>query len=108
MLRDAAGIMFQDRKNAPTRMVEHLNKFFPQIEKQLPNDGFVNGLGFPTVADVAVLNMVRGGFPFALSIKEVNYAVPPKMAALAERTANAPGVKEYLAASKSFAVSPLK
>merc|ERR1719181_1650695 len=40
------------------------NKWFPIIEGRLPATGFINGLPFPTAADLALLNVARGFMPF--------------------------------------------
>ena len=100
--------MFGDIKNAQTEVPKHLDKWFPVLEGLLPEDGFVLGLGFPTVADLCVLNIGRGYMPFGAAYKhgKYDYATKhPKMAALVERTAAAPGVREYLASSRSTSLS---
>ncbi len=52
--------------------------------------------------------MAKGYMPFGAAYKWAKYdyaAGHPKMAALVERTAAAPGVKEYLASSTSLSLS---
>ena len=46
-------------KDAPTEVPKHCDKWFAVVEGLLPKSGFVHGLAFPTVADLAVLNMAR-------------------------------------------------
>lgn len=52
--------------------------------------------------------MARGYMPFGAAYKHGKYdyaANHPKMAALVERTAATPGIKEYLASSSSLTLS---
>jgi len=93
---------------APTAVPTHMDKWLPVIEGLLPTDGFILGLDFPTIADLAVLNIARGYMPFGAVYKHGKYDYSskyPKMKALVERTAGAPGVKEYLAKSTTTAMS---
>ena len=93
---------------APTAIPKHCDKWFPVVEGLLPSDGFILGLDFPTVADLSVLNMARAYMPFGAAYKHGKYEYAskyPKMKALVERTAGAPGVKEYLAKTKSMDMS---
>jgi len=65
-----------------------VDKSLPLIEGILPADGFVNGLDFPTVADLAVLSIVVGYMPFGAAYKhgEVDMETRfPKLFAHAER-----------------------
>mmetsp|Transcript_15382 Transcript_15382/g.27812 ORF Transcript_15382/g.27812 Transcript_15382/m.27812 type:complete len:207 (+) Transcript_15382:106-726(+) len=64
-----------------------VDKMLPLIEGILPADGFINGLDFPTVADLAVLNIVEGYMPFGAAYKhgEVDVATRfPKLFAHSE------------------------
>ena len=108
VLKGCAQVVFGGIANAPTEIPKHCDKWFDVVEGLLPAEGFILGLGYPTVADLAVLNMARGYMPFGASYKhgKYNYALKhPKMAALVERTAATPGIKEYLASSKSLTLS---
>merc|ERR1719336_1930383 len=94
--------------NAPTEIPKVCDKWFGIIEGLVPEKGFILGLAYPTLADLAVLNIARGYMPYGASYKhgKYNYAEKhPKTAALVERTAAAPGIKEYLATSKSINLS---
>jgi len=100
-----AKIIFGDRSLAPAETPKVVDKWFTVIEGLVPEKGFVNGLEFPTVADLAVLNIARGYMPFGSAYKHSGYDWAPKypkMKALADRTAEAKGVKEYLASSGSM------
>lgn len=108
VLLGCAKVIFGDVASAPTEVPKLCDKWFAVVEGLLPADGFVLGLDYPTVADLAVLNMARGYMPFGAAYKHGKYAFAPrhpKMAALVARTAAAPGVKEYLASSPSLNLS---
>ena len=108
VLAGCAKVIFGDYKNATTEIPKHLDKWLPVIEGLLPSEGFILGLGHPTVADLAVLNMARGYMPFGAAYKHGKYDYTlkyPKFKALVERTAATPGVSEYLARSPSLSLS---
>jgi glutathione S-transferase len=108
VLLGCAKVIFGDVASAPTEVPKLCDKWFAVVEGLVPVDGFILGLDYPTVADLAVLNMARGYMPFGAAFKHGKYAFAPghpKMAALVERTAAAPGVKEYLASSPSLNLS---
>ena len=109
VLAGCAKIIFGSITSAPTEVPKHCDMWFDVIEGLLPSDGsFVLGLEYPTLADLAVLNIAHGYMPFGAAYKYGKYdfaATHPKMAALAERTANAPGVKEYLASTPTMSLS---
>lgn len=114
MIQGVAKILFSpDKSNAATDVPKVFNAFLPILEGLVPATGFVNGLEFPTMADLAILNIVEGYMPFGAGLKLAGdaggaklYAAYPKVAALAKRTAAADGVKEYLATSKSMGGAP--
>merc|ERR1719473_2683907 len=101
--------LFTDRSKTAEVITKFLQKFMPVVEGRLPEKGFINGLSFPTMADLAILNIHSGFMPFGAALKLAGdpngtklFAPYPKFLALAKRTAEADGVKQYLAASKSF------
>lgn len=65
------------------------------------DEGFINGLAFPTAADLVCLFLTVSCLPFGQAKRDAKYvdqAVKfPKLTQLSQRTAAAPGVKEYLA-----------
>jgi glutathione S-transferase len=96
----------KDKSNCPTDVPTHCDKWFAVVESLCPASGFVNGKPFPTAADLAVLNMTTGYMPFGAAFKHGKYEFAskyPKMKALADRAAAAPGVKEYLATTGTTA-----
>ena len=66
------------------------------MEGQLPAEGFINGLSFPTAADCAVLNITSAYMPMGAAMKMAQYDTSlvkfPKVKALADRTAVAEGI----------------
>lgn len=86
------------------------DKWFPVIESRLPAEGFINGLVFPTVADLAVLNIARGFIPFGAAYLMGKYNVLgkfPKFAAHADRVAAHPTVKAYLDRTSTMDCDPM-
>ena len=76
-----------------------LDKVYGIVEGLCPDEGFVNGLDFPTKADLAILNMIKGYMPYGWGIEATEYDFPskhPKMWRIATSAAAAEGVKEYL------------
>lgn len=76
---------------------EIVDKWFPVIESIMPEKGFVNGLEYPTAADFAILNLVKGQTPFGgcWNMGEVDCSKKgPKMAGVADRTAELADVKK--------------
>lgn len=75
------------------------DKWFPLMEANLPADGFINGLAFPTVADLAVLNITTGYMPFGAAMKLAGFDTTlgkyPKVKALVDRTAAALGPEVF-------------
>merc|ERR1712183_45973 len=89
-------LLFQpdrDKSQDGEKCKQLLGKWFPILEGKVPADGFVNGLDTPTTADLAVLQLVKASHIFSAAIKlaEVDMeATYPKMAGVANRTAEAP------------------
>ena len=52
----------------------------------LPADGFINGLDFPTMADLAVLIITKGCMPFQAASTMAGVAFDPVMYPKMERT----------------------
>merc|ERR1712008_301641 len=44
------------------------DRWFPLMEASIPAEGFINGMGFPTVADLVVLNIKTGYMPFGAAM----------------------------------------
>merc|ERR1712216_999456 len=80
------GTMSDESKKAvaPDEISKIADKWFPVIEGRLPHDGFVNGLAFPTMGDLAILNIAKAFVPFGACAKMSGYdhvAKWPKFAA---------------------------
>merc|ERR1719162_557848 len=87
------------------------DKWFPVVEGRLPEDGFINALDFPTVADLAVLNMAKAYMPFGAAYAIGGYDVSakfPRFAAHAARVAEYSAVKCYLDLSRTMSADPSK
>jgi len=99
MLLNCAKAIFTTKKSAPDQAKEDvtklMDKWFAIFEASLPGTGFVHGLGYPTGADLAVLNITTGYMPFGAAMKfagyDSNLAKYPKVKAHADRTAAALG-----------------
>lgn len=87
------------KPNGPEELPPILNKIFTLVEDQCPESGYVNGLDFPTKADLTVVNLVKGFMPYAACQKVAKYDMTahPKMMRICADAVEAPGVKEYLA-----------
>jgi len=89
-------------------LARQMEKWCGHLESQVPNDGFMAGLPFPTGADCFIVCLSRAVTPWSLFFEksEVSKDKFPKMQKLAERAADAPGIKPYLAKSSSIGVNP--
>jgi len=93
-------------KIGPEDLVPIVEKFYPIIEGLLPDEGFVNGLDFPTAADLAVLVMAKGCMPFQAAPTVAGCSLLdtpgkyPKMERVAAAAAAYPPVAAFLAKSE--------
>lgn len=106
-----AGIGFplspEDRASGAKRddMKALIDKYYSVIESNLPDEGFVNGLDGPTVADLAIVNMTTAYMIFGWAMKhggvdlEKDY---PKIHGLSERTKAVESVATFLANSPTL------
>jgi len=81
------------------------DKWFPVLEGILPESGFVNGLDYPTVADLAILNICEAYMPFKAAYKygEVDLAAKyPKLVAHSDRVKADEDVAKVLSESTSM------
>jgi|EP00419_Tripos_fusus_P008868 hypothetical protein len=97
-----------DKDKAKQDIIDLLDKWFAIFEDKVPSDGFIHGLGFPTPADLALLNITTGFMPFGAAKKCAGYDFDKwaKVKSLCERTAAAPGVSQYLQSSPYTAANP--
>lgn len=110
-LAGTAKVLFNPelKAKAAEELPPHFNKWYPVFESLLPDDGFINGLPYPTAADLAVLNVCRGFMPFGAGYKLANFdleASYPKLVAHANRVAAVPSIEAYLAKSESMTGNP--
>lgn len=101
--------MKEDPAKAKEDLAKNAQKWYPVIEGLCPAEGFINGLAYPTAADVAVMNMCDAVMSFGVSNKlaGVDWATYPKMRALATRSAAYLPLAEYLAKSTTFTANPM-
>ena len=92
------------KKIQPEDLPPVMEKWYGIIEGLLPESGFINGLDFPTPADLAVLVIAKGCMPFqAAPVIAGCSPTPdtyPKMFRIAADAAAYPPVATYLAASE--------
>lgn len=98
----------EDKAKAGEELGAVAKRWYPVIEELCPADGFINGEGHPTAADVAVMNICDAVMPFEIAnrLGGVDWATYPKMRALANRAAAYPPLRDYLAKSKTFTGNP--
>merc|ERR1712070_991724 len=87
-----------------------LEKWFGHFERLSPADGFVNKQDFPTAADCVAVYYFYAAAPnkAMVAVSQIDMSPYTKFKALADRAAAAPGLKEYLAASKSVSMNPFE
>lgn len=112
ILADCAKAIFitkkTDEAKAKADVTGSLDKWFAILEDAVPENGFVLGLGFPTAADLALVNITTAFMPFGAAVKLAGYdfAKWAKVKALCDRTAAVAPVAKYLASSKYTAANP--
>jgi glutathione S-transferase len=88
---------------ASTELPPVLDKFLGALENLTPQDGFIQGLDYPTTSDLVLLNFAEAAMPFGKAMEMAGgydwQAKFPKIQANVARTKEAPGVKEYLTES---------
>mmetsp|Transcript_60012 Transcript_60012/g.139798 ORF Transcript_60012/g.139798 Transcript_60012/m.139798 type:complete len:208 (-) Transcript_60012:88-711(-) len=109
VLAGCAKIVWGELRHVSKEVGKHCDNWFTVLEGLLPEEGFINGLSFPTPADLAVLNMGVAYMPFGCAYKHGKYSYAakyPKMKALVDRTAAAKEIKQYLSDSKTKDAAP--
>eukprot|EP00932_Pfiesteria_piscicida_P001279 SRR837773.11247.p1 GENE.SRR837773.11247~~SRR837773.11247.p1 ORF type:complete len:159 (+),score=54.86 SRR837773.11247:33-479(+) len=86
-----------DRETAKVEIPKLFDRFLQILEDKVPETGFVQGLDYPTVADLAVLNTVTGFMPFGAAAVLAGYDLGKwkKVAALAQRVQEHKHVAPY-------------
>jgi len=97
-----------DQAQAKKDVTELFDKWFAIFEERVPEDGFIQGLSFPTPADLALLNITIAFMPFGAAAKMAGYDFSkwPKVKALCERTAADTYVAEYVKSSTYTTANP--
>lgn len=106
VLAGCAKELFGDKDAA--KIVAHLDKWMAVIESKAPATGFINGLPFPTGADLAILNLYIGFMPFGATCKIAGYDLSKweKTAALVERIKATPEIAAYLSTNTTHSANP--
>mmetsp|Transcript_22313 Transcript_22313/g.34217 ORF Transcript_22313/g.34217 Transcript_22313/m.34217 type:complete len:223 (+) Transcript_22313:110-778(+) len=97
-----------DKDAAAADICALLDKWGAVFEDQIPAEGFIQGLPYPTPADLALLNITIGYMPFgsAKNLAGYDFGKWEKVAALLERVKADENVKNYLADSKYTDANP--
>jgi len=97
-----------DKDAAVADICALLDKWGAVFEDQLPAEGFIQGLPYPTPADLALLNITTGYMPFgsATKLAEYDFGKWEKFTALLERVKADEKVKNYLTDSKYADANP--
>eukprot|EP00930_Biecheleria_cincta_P099640 TRINITY_DN91258_c0_g1_i1.p1 TRINITY_DN91258_c0_g1~~TRINITY_DN91258_c0_g1_i1.p1 ORF type:complete len:476 (+),score=63.49 TRINITY_DN91258_c0_g1_i1:72-1499(+) len=101
LIEGCAKYVVGDPRGAGDAIPKHLDKFLIPLEKRVPSSGFINGLSYPTVADLVLLSFSEAIMPFGIALELTGgtyewHSKFPNIKANVERTKSAPGVKEYL------------
>lgn len=107
--RQSIADVLTPQNTAPETVPKVLEKFLTVIEALVPSSGFVQGLAFPTTADLVLLLVTEAEMPFKAAIDLAGgydwQSKFPNIKANIDRTKQAPGVKEYLSTSTSMSAS---
>merc|ERR1719433_1503011 len=98
-----------DEAKAKQDVIDLLDKWFAIFEEKVPAEGFIQGLGFPTPADLALLNITTGFMPFGAATNLAGYDFKkwPKVTALCDRTAADAALAAYLKSSTYTTANPM-
>ena len=89
----------------PEELPPIMDKTLGMVEGLLPESGYINGLDFPTVADLAVAVIAQGCMPFQAAMTVAGCptwdgAKYPKMGRIAKDALGYPPVADFLAKSE--------
>lgn len=93
----AAGVILSG--GDPALVPKIMTNVLTHLTKYIPADGFVHGLGTPTIADICILVLTQALIPFGATLGEGAaevYGKFPKAVALGERTAAFPAIAKWL------------
>ncbi|GMH66051.1 hypothetical protein TrRE_jg3813 [Triparma retinervis] len=102
VLAQAESLLF--KKITAGELAPVMARYYLTIEELLPSTGFINGLDFPTMADLSIVVVAKGCMPFQAASTLAGVAFDPLFYPKMERVASAamayPAVAEYLANSE--------
>ena len=98
----------EDKDKAIADVCTLFDKWGAVFEDQIPTEGFIQGLPYPTPADLALLNITIAYMPIgsARKLAQYDFGKWKKVTALCERVKADENVKEYLSASKYTEANP--
>ena len=112
ILQNCAKAIFTTQKTDMDAAIADINtlydKWFGIFEEKIPNEGYIQGLEYPTPADLAVLNITIGFMPFGAAKKLAGYDFGKwkKVTALCYRVNAYENVAAYLKDSKYTTANP--
>mmetsp|Transcript_10930 Transcript_10930/g.20066 ORF Transcript_10930/g.20066 Transcript_10930/m.20066 type:complete len:243 (-) Transcript_10930:228-956(-) len=101
ILQKCEALLFQ--KITADDLKAAMDKMFPLLEGLLPEKGYINGLEFPTVADLCVLNAAKACMPFQASMTAAGWEWEgkfPKIERIASDAMAYPSVADFLKKSQ--------
>jgi hypothetical protein len=101
-----------DENKAKADIIALFDKWFAIFEEKAPDassEAFIQGLGFPTAADLVLFNITKGFMPFGAAKKIAGYDFDkfPKVKALCDRVSKDANVAEYLKSTTSLEANPM-
>jgi len=98
----------EDKDKAIADVSALFDKWFAVFEDQIPAEGFIHGLPFPTPADLALLNITIAYMPFgcARKLAEYDFGKWKKVVALCDRVKADENVTKYLSGSTYTDANP--
>eukprot|EP00573_Skeletonema_grethae_P001870 CAMPEP_0201686718 /NCGR_PEP_ID=MMETSP0578-20130828/1058_1 /ASSEMBLY_ACC=CAM_ASM_000663 /TAXON_ID=267565 /ORGANISM="Skeletonema grethea, Strain CCMP 1804" /LENGTH=223 /DNA_ID=CAMNT_0048170807 /DNA_START=81 /DNA_END=752 /DNA_ORIENTATION=- len=112
LLQNCAKAIFttqaEDKNKAVKDVRALFDKWFGVIEDQLPAEGFIHGLSYPTPADLALLNITIAALPFGSAAKLAQYDFRKwkKVTTLCDKVKADENVAEYLSGSTHTDANP--
>lgn len=112
ILANCAKAIFTTQKEDKDKAIADVCTLFDTwgavFEDQIPAEGFIQGLPYPTPADLALLNITISYMPIgsARKLAQYDFGKWKKVMALCERVKADEHVKEYLSASKYTVANP--
>ena len=98
-----------DKAKAIADITSLFDRWFEVFEDQIPTEGFIQGLPYPTPADLALLNITIAYMPMgcARKLAEYDFGKWKKVTELCARVKNDENVRNYLNESKYTEANPM-